>query len=69
MATADGETVAVYEGRYGPYVKHGSVNASLPKGKAPTWNGLGRGNWASAPGYGDRILALFDEALRFSARP
>lgn len=29
---ADGEPVALYEGRYGPYVKHGSVNASLPKG-------------------------------------
>jgi hypothetical protein len=41
----------------------------LPKGKAPTWNRLGGGNWASAPGYGDRILALFDEALRFSSRP
>ena len=31
----DGEPVAIYEGRYGPYVKHGSVNASLPKGKEP----------------------------------
>src|SRR5690606_6596048 len=31
----DQEPVVVYEGRYGPYVKHGSVNASLPKGKSP----------------------------------
>ena len=31
----DQEAVAIYEGRYGPYVKHGKVNASLPKGKAP----------------------------------
>jgi DNA topoisomerase-1 len=30
----DGEPVALYEGRYGPYVKHGKVNASLPKGVA-----------------------------------
>jgi DNA topoisomerase-1 len=30
----DGEPVAIYEGRYGPYVKHGKVNASLPKGAA-----------------------------------
>ncbi len=28
----DGEPIGVYTGRYGPYVKHGRVNASLPKG-------------------------------------
>ena len=28
----DGEPVAVFEGRYGPYVKHGAVNATLPRG-------------------------------------
>ncbi|MBN2303031.1 MAG: type I DNA topoisomerase [Anaerolineae bacterium] len=28
----DGELIAIYEGRYGPYVKHGKINASLPKG-------------------------------------
>lgn len=28
---ADSEPVALYEGRYGPYVKHGAINASLPK--------------------------------------
>ncbi len=32
---ADGEPIAVFEGRYGPYVKHGDVNASLPKGVSP----------------------------------
>ncbi len=30
-----GDTVAVYSGRYGPYVKHKSVNATLPKDIAP----------------------------------
>lgn len=39
----------------------------LPKGKAPTWNLLGSGSWASAPGYGTRIVALFHEALRFTS--
>ena len=29
---ADGAPIQLFEGRYGPYVKHGSVNASLPKG-------------------------------------
>jgi DNA topoisomerase-1 len=32
---ADGQPVRVFKGRYGPYVKHGSVNATLPKDKAP----------------------------------
>ncbi|MEX2582617.1 MAG: type I DNA topoisomerase [Gemmatimonadota bacterium] len=32
---ADGEPILLFAGRYGPYVKHGSVNASLPKGTDP----------------------------------
>jgi DNA topoisomerase-1 len=28
---ADGEPVQLFAGRYGPYVKHGGINASLPK--------------------------------------
>ncbi len=31
----DGEAVAVMDGRYGPYVKHGRINATLPKDKTP----------------------------------
>jgi DNA topoisomerase-1 len=36
----DGQPVQVLDGRYGPYVKHGKVNATLPKGVAPTALGL-----------------------------
>jgi len=32
---ATGEPVAVMDGRYGPYVRSGKVNANIPKGKAP----------------------------------
>lgn len=32
---ADHKPVAVYEGQYGPYVKHGTVSASIPKGGDP----------------------------------
>ncbi len=32
---SDGEQIAVFSGRYGPYVKHGKTNASLPGGMAP----------------------------------
>lgn len=31
----DGQPVQLLEGRYGPYVKHGKLNASLPKGMSP----------------------------------
>jgi len=30
-----GEQVAIFDGRYGPYVKHQRTNASIPKGTAP----------------------------------
>jgi DNA topoisomerase-1 len=32
---AEGGKVQVLSGRYGPYVKHGDVNATLPRGKDP----------------------------------
>ncbi|HYJ80964.1 MAG TPA: type I DNA topoisomerase, partial [Longimicrobiaceae bacterium] len=32
---SDGAPVTLWEGRYGPYVKHGDTNASLPKGVSP----------------------------------
>jgi DNA topoisomerase I len=32
---ADGEPVVVFQGRYGPYVKHADTNATLPKGVTP----------------------------------
>ncbi|MBO6576097.1 MAG: type I DNA topoisomerase [Rhodothermales bacterium] len=31
----DDEPIELFEGRYGPYVKHGKVNASIPKGTDP----------------------------------
>ena len=38
----------------------------VPKGKAPTWNQMGGGNWATAAGYGATILQLYAEALAFN---
>lgn len=31
----DGEMVAIFDGRYGPYVKHLKINATIPKEKKP----------------------------------
>ncbi|UTP41407.1 type I DNA topoisomerase [Phenylobacterium sp. LH3H17] len=31
----DGAPVKILSGRYGPYIKHGSTNANVPKGKEP----------------------------------
>lgn len=41
-------------------------NLVLPKGRAPTWNEFGNGNWASAPTYASSILTLFTELLAFA---
>jgi len=32
---ADAAPVALFDGQYGPYVKHGTISASIPKGKDP----------------------------------
>ncbi|MDQ0464100.1 DNA topoisomerase-1 [Caulobacter ginsengisoli] len=32
---ADGEPIRVLSGRFGPYIKHGSTNANVPRGKDP----------------------------------
>ena len=46
-------------------------NLVVPKGKAPTWNQMGNGNWATASTYANSILTLLGEALAFHglARP
>lgn len=35
-----------------------------PKGKAPRWSDMGNGNWATDPGYADKIAGLYDRATR-----
>jgi hypothetical protein len=37
-----------------------------PKGKAPSWNVMGNGNWATDPGYATKVLKLYN-GMRASA--
>ncbi|HEY8217953.1 MAG TPA: glucosaminidase domain-containing protein [Acidimicrobiia bacterium] len=37
----------------------------VPKGKAPTWNQMGNGNWATSSTYATSILNLYNEARAF----
>ncbi|HXV73893.1 MAG TPA: topoisomerase C-terminal repeat-containing protein, partial [Sphingomonadales bacterium] len=39
----DGKAVKVLDGRYGPYVNHGKVNATVPKGTDPETLSLDQG--------------------------
>jgi len=41
----------------------------VPKGKAPRWSVMGRGNWATDPQYGMKILRLYGEMLRHAGVP
>lgn len=41
-------------------------NLVVPKGKAPTWNVMGNGNWATASTYANSILSLYEEARAFN---
>jgi hypothetical protein len=44
-------------------------NLVVPKGKAPTWNQMGNGNWATSSTYASNILRLYNEARAFNGLP
>jgi hypothetical protein len=39
------------------------------KGRAPTWNQMGNGNWATAPTYATAILQVYNRILTFNGLP
>jgi hypothetical protein len=40
-----------------------------PKGKAPSWNQLGNGNWALDPNYAATILNTYNSLRQFNGLP
>jgi hypothetical protein len=39
------------------------------KGRAPFWNNMGNGNWATAPNYGPMVIRLYNQMLVSSNMP
>jgi hypothetical protein len=39
------------------------------KGKAPLWNDMGNGNWATAPNYATVVLKVYNQMLTFNGLP
>jgi hypothetical protein len=40
-----------------------------PKGKAPTWDHMGNGNWATSPNYGANVLDMYNRMRVFWGLP
>ena len=38
------------------------------KGRTPTWNLMGNGNWATDPGYAQKVLDVYFQMVSFAAR-
>ncbi len=38
------------------------------KGRVPTWNLMGNGNWATDPGYSPKVLTLYFQLMSFATR-
>lgn len=39
------------------------------KGRAPLWNDMGNGNWATASGYATAVLRVYNDMLIFNGQP
>jgi hypothetical protein len=38
------------------------------KGRTPTWNVMGNGNWATDPGYAQKVLTVYFQMVSFAAK-
>lgn len=44
-------------------------DAVQPKGKAPTWDHMGNGNWATSPNYGANVLNMYNRMRTYWGLP
>jgi mannosyl-glycoprotein endo-beta-N-acetylglucosaminidase len=45
-----------------------SYDTFFAKGVAPTWNAMGNGNWATDPGYAQKVLTVYFQMVSFAAQ-
>jgi hypothetical protein len=45
-----------------------SYDTFFAKGRTPTWNVMGNGNWATDPGYAQKVLTIYFQMVSFAAK-
>ena len=45
-----------------------SYDTFFAKGRTPTWNVMGNGNWATDPGYAQKVLTVYFQMVSFAAK-
>ena len=51
-----------------PVVAAQLYDSFFAKGSAPTWNVMGNGNWATDPGYAQKVLTVYFQMVSFAAK-
>ena len=45
-----------------------SYDTFFAKGRTPTWNVMGNGNWATDPGYAQKVLTVYFQMVSYAAK-
>ncbi|MET0894225.1 MAG: glucosaminidase domain-containing protein [Acidimicrobiia bacterium] len=51
-----------------PFGAANAYDTFFAKGRVPTWNLMGNGNWATDPGYAPKVLTLYFQLLAYATR-
>jgi hypothetical protein len=51
-----------------PLKAAGLYDTFFAKGRTPTWNVMGNGNWATDPGYAQKVLTVYFQMVSFAAK-
>jgi peptidoglycan hydrolase CwlO-like protein len=51
-----------------PVAAASAYDTFFAKGRTPTWNVMGNGNWATDPGYAQKVLTVYFQMVSFAAK-